>query len=76
VAGASKPMPDIFHKALAQAGAVVEESLMIGDSIDADMAGARAVGMDHAHFAPEGELDPEATYRIRALDELRPVLLG
>lgn len=76
VAGASKPMPDIFHKALAQAGARAEESLMIGDSVDADMAGARAVGMDHAHFAPEGALDPEATYRIRTLDELRPLLLG
>lgn len=75
VAGTSKPAPDIFHKALAQAGAAVTESLMIGDSIDADMAGARAVGMDHAHFAPEGALDPEATYRIRTLDELRPILL-
>ncbi|MFN6178195.1 MAG: YjjG family noncanonical pyrimidine nucleotidase [Flavobacteriales bacterium] len=76
VAGASKPAPDIFHKAFAQAGTTAEESLMIGDSIDADMAGARAVGMDHAHFAPEGEADPDATYRIRALDELRPLLLG
>jgi putative hydrolase of the HAD superfamily len=75
-AGASKPAPDIFHKALSQAGATAGQSLMIGDSIDADMAGARAVGMDHAHFAPEGEHDPEATYRIRALDELRPVLLA
>lgn len=76
VAGASKPAPDIFHKAFAQAGTTAEESLMIGDSIDADMAGARAVGMDHAHFAPETEADPDATYRIRALDELRPLLLG
>jgi putative hydrolase of the HAD superfamily len=53
------------------AKAEADECLMIGDSISADMVGARAVGMDQVHFAPEGDTDPEATYRIRRIDELR-----
>ncbi len=74
-AGANKPDARIFRKAMKLAAASVEESLMIGDSIPADMNGARAVGMDHAHFAPDGGADPLATYRIARLDELRPILL-
>lgn len=70
-AGAGKPDRRIFEKALRLAKAEAAECLMIGDSITADMMGARAAGMDQAHFAPEGEQDPEATYRIRRIDELR-----
>lgn len=70
-AGAGKPDKRIFEKALKMAKADASESLMIGDSISADMAGARAVGMDQVHFASEGGADPEATYRITRIDELR-----
>ena len=70
-AGAGKPDRRIFDKALRLAKADASECLMIGDSISADMVGARAVGMDHVHFAPEGDADPEATYRIQRIDELR-----
>src|SRR6185503_9735195 len=74
-AGVNKPDPRIFHKAMKLAGAVATECLMIGDSITADMEGARSVGMDHAHFATEGPADPLATYRIARLSELRSLLL-
>lgn len=74
-AGANKPQPKIFRKALELAGARSDESLMIGDSALADIAGARGAGWDQAHYAPEGTWDPEATYRIRHFDELHPVLL-
>jgi putative hydrolase of the HAD superfamily len=74
-AGANKPDPRIFHRAMRLAGAAATDSLMIGDSVSADMEGARAVGMDHVHFAPQGTGDPLATHRIRHLDELRPILL-
>ena len=74
-AGANKPDVRIFQKALKLADATVEESLMIGDSVSADMAGARAIGMDHAHYAPEEAADPLATYRLKHLNDLRPLLL-
>lgn len=74
-AGANKPDVRIFRKALKLSNADVEECLMIGDSITADMEGARAIGMDHAHYAPEEPGDPFATYRLKHLDDLRPLLL-
>ncbi len=74
-AGANKPDPRIFNRAMRLAGATPTDSLMIGDSITADMEGARAVGMDHVHFSPEGPGDALATYRIQRLEELRPLLL-
>lgn len=73
--GVSKPDPRIFQQAMKRAKTTAEESLMIGDNARADMAGARNVGMDHAHFAPEGGADPEATYRLLGLEELRLLLL-
>ena len=73
--GVSKPDPRIFQQAMKRAKTNAAESLMIGDNARADMAGARNVGMDHAHFAPEGVADPEATYRLLRLEELRLLLL-
>ena len=46
-AGVSKPHPRIFRLALAQAGAQPAEAVHVGDSIAADVEGARASG-DHA----------------------------
>ena len=36
---------------------------------------ARAAGMDQAHFHPDEEGDPLATYRIRNIEELRTLLI-
>jgi putative hydrolase of the HAD superfamily len=44
-----KPKKEIFEYALDKAGATVSESIMIGDSLDVDIAGAIAVGMDQVH---------------------------
>lgn len=74
-AGARKPDPRIFAAALKQTKATANESLMIGDSIPADMEGARAAGWDHAHYAPQGSADVQATYVLRRLDDLRAILL-
>lgn len=73
-AGVGKPDPRIFEKALRLVKADAKDCLMIGDSVSADMVGARSVGMDHVHFHPEEDGDPEATYRIRRMEELRPIL--
>lgn len=74
-AGARKPDVRIFGTALKQAGATAAESLMVGDNEVADIRGARAAGMDQAHYVPSGPGDPEATYRIAHFDELRALLL-
>ncbi len=76
MAGAAKPSARIFRHALRSAGAKVGDSLMIGDSVAADMAGARAAGIDQVHFAPFGVRDPMATFVITELGALRTVLLG
>lgn len=75
LAGARKPHPKIFAKALGRAGGRVEEALMVGDSRDADMLGARNSGWDHAHYAKHEPQDEEATYRLKELEDLRAILL-
>jgi HAD superfamily hydrolase (TIGR01509 family) len=42
--GVSKPDPHIFRTAAERAGASLEGAWMIGDNLDADIAGAQAVG--------------------------------
>lgn len=74
-AGASKPDPRIFARALRDAKASPEQSIMVGDNALADMAGARQAGWDHVHFAAETEPDPMATHRITHMAELRKILL-
>lgn len=49
-AGVKKPHPDIFHMALQRTGATPAASVMIGDSLEADILGARAVGLQTLHF--------------------------
>ena len=43
--GYMKPHPSIFQAALDRAGASAAESLMVGDSLDHDIEGARRLGM-------------------------------
>lgn len=70
-----KPQKEIFEYALNKTGAAVEESIMIGDSIEVDIAGAIAAGMDQVHVnynRMEQSLRP--TYTITALKELKNFL--
>ena len=70
-----KPQKEIFKYALNKTKATVEESIMIGDSIEVDIAGAMAVGMDQVHVNYNNstqELTP--TYTIRTLKELKEFL--
>lgn len=74
-AQARKPHPKIFAVALQRARAEASNSLMIGDSVLADIQGARSAGWDQAHYAPGVPVDPEATYGLQHLDDLRKILL-
>ena len=44
--GARKPAPAIFEQALALAGVGPDEAIHVGDSLDEDVAGARAAGIE------------------------------
>ena len=70
-----KPQKEIFEYALHQTGAKVEESLMIGDTIDVDVTGALLVGMDAVHVNyNKTEQEVEPTYTIYHLKELKDFL--
>jgi putative hydrolase of the HAD superfamily len=43
--GAWKPDPEIFHEAARRAGTTLDGAWMIGDNLDADIAGAHGVGV-------------------------------
>jgi HAD superfamily hydrolase (TIGR01662 family) len=73
--GFMKPHPSIFHAALERAGARAETSMMVGDSLAHDVAGARAVGMRPVllHRAP-GAAPAVDVPVIRTLAELPSLL--
>jgi len=50
--GVKKPNPKIFEYALTKANALASESVMIGDSLEADIEGADKVGMHSLFFNP------------------------
>lgn len=74
-AGVKKPDAKIFHYALEQAEATVDESIMIGDDPEVDILGAKNIGMDQVLFDPYGKLlQNGATYYIHDLIELKKFL--
>ncbi|ARK08919.1 YjjG family noncanonical pyrimidine nucleotidase [Fibrella sp. ES10-3-2-2] len=74
-ADAKKPNPRIFEYALQASGATVAESLMLGDNYEADILGAKAVGLNTVFYNPKGEqVDDPATYDIRHWSELMRIL--
>lgn len=50
--GFKKPNPKVFEYALNKANAKRQESIMIGDSLEADIEGAVHVGLQAIHFNP------------------------
>ncbi len=74
-AAARKPSPEVFQLALHLAGTKAHEAIMVGDDLEADMAGARAVWMDHVYFNPSRAPHTEqVTREINDLNELRAFL--
>jgi len=63
--GISKPDPAIFHRALARAGCLPAEALMVGDSWEKDIRAARAVGMDALWVTPTAVKEAQAVSHIR-----------
>lgn len=75
-AGINKPHQRIFDFALVNTNSRRAESLMIGDSWDADIEGAYRSKIDQIWFNP-GNLSPKGispTYTISSLDEIKRIL--
>lgn len=75
VVGRAKPDAALFQSALAVLGASPAETLMVGDSLPRDMAGAEALGMPHAWLSPSDKPACCAkALRLRTLGELESLL--
>ena len=72
-AGAAKPDRRIFERGLELAGARPEEAVHVGDSVENDVAGARALGIRPVLVARDGAA-PEGVEAVDSLAEL-PALL-
>ena len=74
--GLLKPAPQLFYFALSATQSELRDSLMIGDSWEADMVGANGVGMHHAFYNVSGrtEFPFKPTYLLKDLKELMQIL--
>lgn len=73
-ANCSKPKKEIFEFAINKAKCKMQESIMIGDNLDADISGAMNAGMDTIfanHINAVCDIKP--TYIIRNLKELEEI---
>ena len=71
LAGAKKPNPIIFEHALNVANAQKNESIMIGDCLDADVNGALDFGMEAIFFNPDQIEVAQSINQIANLAELK-----
>jgi HAD superfamily hydrolase (TIGR01450 family) len=65
-----KPEAPLFRMALDRLGVAAADSAMVGDSREADIAGARAVGMRTVLYAPAGADEADADVVVRSFAEL------
>ena len=72
--GRRKPCATIFAAALALGGAPSELAVMVGDSLDDDIAGASACGVRAVLVDRLARFPDHAGERIQGLDELPPLL--
>ncbi len=76
--GFQKPMKEFFDYVFAQIPALsVERSLIIGDSLSADIKGGQLAGLDTCWFNPERKANDSGivpTYEIQTLDQLYRIL--
>jgi putative hydrolase of the HAD superfamily len=71
VVGTAKPDPALFEAALGVAGCGPQDALHVGDSVEKDVLGARAAGIESVLVARDGE--PPA---LRSLADLPALVLG
>jgi putative hydrolase of the HAD superfamily len=69
-AGVRKPVPAIFEQALRLGGVSAGEAIHVGDSLEEDVAGARAAGIEPVLLARGGGHGPQGVRTIKSLVEL------
>jgi putative hydrolase of the HAD superfamily len=74
VVGVSKPNPEIFRLALAQAEAKPEETVHVGDVYEADVVGARNAGIKGILLDRTGAQRAQDCPCIQGLSEIYPHL--
>jgi putative hydrolase of the HAD superfamily len=68
--GAAKPDPAIFRAALERLGATADAALHAGDSLEHDVAGARAAGIEAVLVARDGAPAPAGVRTVASLEGL------
>ncbi|MFX0555342.1 YjjG family noncanonical pyrimidine nucleotidase [Maribacter sp. CXY002] len=74
MAGVKKPNPIIFEMALQKANTLPSKSLMVGDSLEADILGAKSLGFNTIHFNAHREPEHNHCLMITALGEIKSYL--
>lgn len=70
-----KPKPEIFEYALGVTSAECDECIMIGDTLEVDVAGARNAGWDQVYYNPAKIAhNQKPTYEVACLSELLKIL--
>lgn len=72
-----KPHQEIFKKALQELGVTAEETVFVGDTVDADVLGPKAAGMRTIYLERRLQKDSEIacpTQTIRSLNQLQSAL--
>jgi putative hydrolase of the HAD superfamily len=72
-----KPSPEIFRKALETLGVASEETVFVGDTVDADVEGAKSAGMKTIYIERRIQKEAETacpTQTIKTLSELLSAL--
>mgnify|MGYP001331487699 CR=1 FL=1 len=74
--GFKKPSKEIFLQAVVKANAIIENSVMIGDNFNADIIGAKSVGMKaiYYNFHQTKEKQLSGVLKINDLLELKDIL--
>lgn len=75
MAACKKPNPRIFEFAMDKAGAIANESMMIGDDLRVDILGAKGVNIDQIYVNFESnQHSEEISYEINHLKEIEEIL--
>ncbi len=72
--GVKKPNPKIFRYALEKSAANPKESIMIGDNFEADILGAKNVGMHTIFCEFNGEIATEKVITVSELSQIKNYL--
>ena len=72
--GVKKPNPLIFNHALDDSGCIAKDSVMIGDSFEADIQGSLSVGMNAIHYVNFGEKEHKECIIVNNLLSIKKIL--